>query len=91
MNASAAEKNYTLSLAFRSLQDCRRSILVARVDALTAAIRLHGARAARSRELADKLGDALAHVEHLTVVVEGDLRAEEVEGSLSDAHHYEAS
>jgi hypothetical protein len=73
------ERLYPLWTAYKSLQDARRAIRAARTDALTAAMRLDGARALDSRELADKLADALAHVERLGFIVRGDLA--ELEGA----------
>ena len=48
----------------------RGALLVARLDALTAATRLAGARAARARELADQISDALGHLHRLVRVLD---------------------
>lgn len=65
----------TALTALTALRDCRSSLLTARVDAITAATRLDGARRDRAGKLAEQLAGALAHCERLAVVVEGDLRA----------------
>ena len=56
--------------ALQSLKECRRGLLAARLDALTAATRLAGARAARARELADQISDALGHLHRLVRVLD---------------------
>ena len=61
--------------ALNALRCCGSRLVQTRLDALTAATALSGARANRARELADKLADALAHCERLTFIVEGDLCA----------------
>lgn len=54
------------------------NLLDARIGADNAARTLSGSRAARAAELADKIiSDAIAHVQRLRVVVEGDERAEQ--------------
>ncbi len=47
-----------------------RPLLTARLDALTAATRLAGARAAQARELADQISDALGHLQRLVRVLD---------------------
>jgi hypothetical protein len=56
-----------------ALRCCRSRLHEIRLDALTAATALSGARANRTHELADKLADVLAHCERLTFILEGDL------------------
>jgi hypothetical protein len=50
-------------------------ILTARVDALTAAASLAGARRTRANELADRLAECLAQVDRLSMFVAGDAAA----------------
>jgi hypothetical protein len=57
--------------ALTALRDCRSSLLAAHHHTLAATAHLAGARQARAVELAEKLGDAIAHAERLAVVVEG--------------------
>ncbi len=52
----------------QSLTECRRGLLT--VDALTAATRLAGARAAGARELADQISDTLGHLRRLVRVLD---------------------
>lgn len=64
------------ALALDALERCRMNLRAAHIDAVTAAARLIGARHLRADELAEKLADALAHVERLSFIVLGDLRAD---------------
>ena len=52
-------------------REIRGDLFCARVGALQ--LSLSGARAERARELTEKIGDAIAHVERLLFFVEGDL------------------
>jgi hypothetical protein len=45
-----------------ALQSCRSVLLTARLDPLTAATRLAGARRTRAKQFADMLADAVAHI-----------------------------
>ena len=64
-------------VALSALQECRSNIVEARSDATAAAELLADARKARAAELAELLADALAFVERLSFIVEGDQRADE--------------
>jgi hypothetical protein len=66
----------TADAALPSLQDCRRSLVAARLEAVVAANSLDGARLARAQELAQMVADCIAWCERLAVVVLGDARAE---------------
>ncbi|BBY72457.1 hypothetical protein [Mycobacterium paraintracellulare] len=66
------------------LQTCRDLTRLAREHgALPATRGLTGARLARCQELITKLADAQAHAERLAFVVEGDLRAAEVDTAVA--------
>jgi hypothetical protein len=62
--------------ALVSLQDCRRHLANARLEGVQAANHLDGARLARAQQLNEMIADAIAHVERLAFVVEGDCRAD---------------
>ena len=57
-------------MALAQLREIRGELLCARVIALQ--LNLSGARAERARELTELIANALAHVERLMFVVEGD-------------------
>jgi hypothetical protein len=57
------------------LTTCRNCLCDTRDAALDTVPELYGARADRADDLAERIADAIAYVERLCVVVEGDLRA----------------
>jgi hypothetical protein len=67
---AAHEDNY-IATGLAQLREIRGDLFCARVGALQ--LSLSGARAERARELTEKIGDAIAHVERLLFFLEGDL------------------
>jgi hypothetical protein len=65
-----------------------RPLLAARLDALTAATRLASARAARARELADQISDALGHLHRLVRVLDDYELDELAYGGWAPGAHY---
>ena len=64
-------------LALAALHRCTQNLRAGRIDAASAAVRLHGVRAAKANELAEMLADALAFCERLTFITEADVRYEQ--------------
>jgi hypothetical protein len=60
-----------LSAALDALERCRINIRAARVDAISASVKLAGARQIRADELEELLADALAFVQRLGFCVLG--------------------
>ena len=58
--------------ALSVLRECRAELLCARIAALQASAALSGSRAQRSRELCEKIADAIVHAERVAFFVEGD-------------------
>jgi hypothetical protein len=67
------------TVALANLQGCELDLTAAHKRAVDAAGGLAGARQARADELVELLADALAFTRRLSVIVEGDLRAEETQ------------
>ena len=64
-----------LTAALDALESAKANIMAARADAITASVKLAGARQRRADELANKLAGCLVHVQRLAVIVLGDIRA----------------
>ena len=62
--------------ALTALKSCRDGLYELKLDAVTAAGALTGARASRANELVGKIADVIAHCERLVFVVTGDLHAD---------------
>ncbi len=71
------------SPALAALTACRVNLRAARIDAMSAADKLTGARASRAAELATRLDDALTHCQRLMTVVTADARYQR----LRDEHN----
>lgn len=71
------DNNPTTPATLSMLQSCRDHLSEAHADALCAADRLTGARAARAIELAEKIADCLCFTERLIFVCTADSRYEE--------------
>jgi hypothetical protein len=80
MNTTPTTRQAQYALALAHLKLCLRELTVAHQDALDAAAAgLSDARHARAVELVELIADAIAFTRRLTMVVEGDLRAEETQ------------
>jgi hypothetical protein len=76
--------------ALASLRDCWADLVAADAHAVAAIENLTGARRARAEELHELLADVYVHCRRLTMIVEGDLRAEGTRDPKTDwdtLHH----
>ena len=73
----ATTTRHDQALALANLKCCQLDLIPAHSHAVAAADGLDGTRLARADELVQQLANALAWARRLSMVVEGDLRADE--------------